>query len=311
MAATPSIVFHPVGAVRPPTEALTKNIQGGVNFKVQVGDAISPVFKDILLTLEARIRVALMAGGKIIGDAVKNEYEIKRLASFPNQLNTQIWKGHGRQLEDSGNLKQSMENYKVDLFGYGGKGIRLAVTWYLPTSEGTGMFPENRKNNNFVYLWVHELGNKVGMKTKLTFNEEMIPELKYRPWFVVPRPFFLSGLKKGGESAMLAVYGIMAQHMQQLQDANKTNWMDKMGKYGTPFSPFPSILPSLGMGLIFYVTPPMRELSYLGMISDIQGLLAGSFTETQILSFVRQMGWGQTGFTKKSMRRRIRRRIWS
>lgn len=287
---------------------LTSNT--GVRYNVEIEENVTTTTLNTEQNFPIAMRQAFQQLGEEIKKKVAEEY-LNRRRGYSNQDTTKMWKGNKPALEETGNLKKSVTERTDDDVEVKQVGTQysLKVQWKLPTAEGTGLRPELRKNNTYVYLWSHEFGTSKPITHILAVNHDkgfrLIPSL---PWIIPQRDFFLDGIQKGIDSGSKKAGARIAA-------ATDMEAISKRSEYiihkPIPLGIMPSIFPKTGIGWMWYIVPPSQYYATIGMAYDIAGLLKGSFFSFGMAGgYARQMAVGKMGVSKKVIRRKVRGRIW-
>jgi hypothetical protein len=316
MALTKTI--NPSANYTAPASSFNKGFgNAGLSMKVTVvQDDATPAFNYINSVWQPAVRKAMAQAGAIMKKTVSQTYMTNRMTAFPNSPITVALKNSATPLEESGALRDAMTgNYGVEYNPT--KPNQVRVYWDLPESGGTGLFPASRKNDSFEYIWAQEFGSGK-MKTRATriWREGATPEMggyefwtiKHTIWALEPRPFFVEGMKKGAQQALAVLVGNLAPIID-----NFKNYKAPRLQSGMPVSMAPDIfkLPIGAQALMWYVVPPSSMYKYIGIASDMHGVWDASFNERAVWGYIRQYAYGQGGATRKSMRRKFRRQLWT
>lgn len=241
---------------------------------------------------------------------------IKAQLQNPNSPFTMQVKGGKPPLHDSGRLERAMKAVATGIQPINTPQLKgVKVTWQIPESRGTGEYPQFRGNNEFEYMWVHEFGSN-RMSKKLIFASGMRGNFEGagysgyivvdREWKLQKRPFFFKGMETGRKKALVILrQGIIEYFVTHMQSPRyKPRWLQT--------ALVPQLAPTGMIGFGMYFAPPSSLYKYPGMFGDFMGVASGAlFTERAIAGYIRQYAWGQIGMTRKSMRRKFRRKLYS
>jgi len=292
---------------------------GGLRVEYRITENVSKPLNAMQAQFDARAQAAMLAYGNQIKEAVRKSYRNAQI-EYSGGLSsaTKAIKGHSKALDDSGQLKDMVEDKGGVEPNRSGGANGVTVSWEIPQSGNTGVAPSFRRNKEFPYLFVHEgvsQGNTSGnqrfqMKTVAVQSTRRWMATRFK-WWSTPRPFFFNGIKKGMQSGVPTAANIM----MPVCDPNVME--AEMGPMSLlSYEPFgermtPTLAPHTVLGLSLFFAPPSKMYAYVGAASDLQGAMRGSFTEKTLFGYLRQVAWGSVGLTGKTSRRKFRRRIWT
>lgn len=292
-----------LGALTPTTRAYAR---GSLIAQTYVKDEATPILVKTATTAHPAFVASIKAAGLALKKRIALEFR-RAQYTYTNTSTTRALKGGKPTFEDSGALKTAMTDVTsgVEVTEMGGN-VSLKVSWDIPESGGTGLLPELRQNNEFEYFWVHERG--ATMSRLATPDGAVVRKM----WHLRPRPWFQSALQEAGKQAGQAMAQLYGRAISGLVipavEARKFGW------WGTSFLPMQApwqVLPMTARESAMWVAPPSGAYKYFGALADMGGVFAGAFTEAAILSYIRQYAWGQIGVTRKTVRRKVRRRLWA
>jgi len=289
---------------------IPKTIQGdGLVTMVRIIDEASPQIQATLQTIKPATSTALMAMGETIKESVKKSFNRAQYEHADHPVTVRykmLTGGSPMALEETGALKEALDSCDVKL-SFKGKRQSVTIAWDFPSAEGTGLAPGSRKDNSFMYFLAQEFGS-TRMKKRL-FVRDYEMGIEDKRWTLTPRPFFIRGVQEGtkaGEASMAtALSSTVNMQGGIMRVKGKFMGYDSLG-----VSVFPSLVPHTMFGMGMYFVPPSRYYAVMGASGDLMGALKGSFSEKSTYGYIRQMLWGQVGFTKKSSRRKFRGRLW-
>jgi phage gpG-like protein len=334
---------------------LVQSISGKNAINVDI--YITENFTESTAIAEASLHASIPAGmrelGKAIQDSVREEFG-KAQKRYKNTWTTTKYKKEtgapGRKvLEETGALKRAVTECRDDYVKVikTGNSYTLKVEWELPNASGTGLRPELRKNQSFVYLWSHEFGTDETIPQIIAYKgkDKISKDRGFRliiskfNWGITPAPFFMDGIEKGIDkgtpqlaskiSASMDVEGISKRVKPTTYVTSGTRISGTPGKIFTMpqenlatasqirmpkpvgLGLMPQFFATSFRGGIWYVMPPSKYYAAIGLFSDLVGFIKGGFFSWGIAgNYARNVSLGKAGISKKVIRRRIRGRIW-
>jgi hypothetical protein len=286
----------------------TRAVNGGyIQVQFEVEENVSPAINTTLTMYKPRMAMALEELGQTIRQSVIHNFNMKS-AEYSSGLSsvTRMAKHNSQALIDTGRLKNAVENAEVTMSGLGDSQT-VNIGWTFPNASQSPMFPFSRQNQGYIYLWSHE--QEFGM---ISSPKRLKPGklggfvIQNRLWVMKPRPFLMEGIQQGAQAGSMAAAQTLAPVMD-LQTISM-NTIVRYRPFDVPLTP--SMIPYTLGGLVFWFVPPSKMYAVIGAVSDLAGAINGSFSERAAFGYGRQMAWGRTGVTKKSIRRRYRRRLW-
>lgn len=270
------------------------------------------------------IKPALASALKVMGEAIKmsirQEFVRAQTIYFNTDTTIEI-KGGKPPMNDTGRLNRAIMSpggVKMDM---GTNTVVCRVSWDMPEAGSHGIRGFLRKKQDYEYIRALENGANMKVraskmwasasgKPKFTANSgggyahvryEMA--LKRIDWYMYPRAFFVQGLKNGMKIGSRAGAQIMKPVLAPLQEQAAA--IGRMPSFAPDVG-----MPSTMMGFGMFFAPPTSMYKYMGIGGELDSAFQGTFGDEAVFGFLRQMGWGQIGATRKSQRRRFRRGIY-
>ena len=287
----------------PISRTLAKNI-GKDGITVHITDNITPGLIEADIVLEEASKAAATLWGAEITKQIQKEYEDGQTRWKPAShkwIQHKARKGYDlRTMHAHDNHPGEMRLGNVPI-AHSVRDLKV-VSAYNPTTQKVDMWGLQEGFQHSPHVWIHELH---GLKTKTK-----------KIW----RPFIFRGLAKGMNTGMAATHGahaLTAYAMSNPQSPPIRINSDMPSPRAQMESQALSIRGSGRFNWLFWFLPPSKLLAYLGIFSEIQGILSGGLLSSAGASqFARNWSVGLAGAqvgipaTRKTVRRRFRRKLW-